>query len=349
MARTAFIPARDSRHRTAAIALYRALAKAAGKVALPDQLAASPRASKPIYSAIRYQFKRNSRDTSSRLVFAALAAGYKFLSFLDKAQHINSCEHQHIVRNLSSMKQFPPRRPTAATRPDDATQKSEPLLIKLSKPGETPRYTSCRYPRPLNSLSNRRRVPSVAATAEGLPFLRTSSAQPHEMSRMIGRKNKVFQDRIAKITSLRDELVPAAEWEDQWDHLVSQQLRREGLPQEDSSRDMTEDYAWSLRLSRLWFEWKTELTWQDWTARGEALQHIVDHEQELADIEAGKNHEPASAEEQRERPPPAANVRSRSYRFISPGALDKKLAEMEGHDIFSSQAWADVTRANTSQ
>ncbi|KAJ3483855.1 hypothetical protein NLG97_g7204 [Lecanicillium saksenae] len=327
MARTAFIPARDSRHRTAVIALYRALAKTARNVALPGSLDATSRGPNPIQSMLRCRFEKNSRDTSPRLVFAALTAGYKFLSFLDKAQDINSYEHQQIVRNLSSAKQLPLRRPRETTKPGDATRTREPLLIKLSKPGEIPR---------------RRRVPSVAATAEGLPFLRTSSAQPHEMSRMIGRKNKTFQETISKITDLRDELIPEAELEDQWDRLVSQQLRRESLPQEQSSGDLTEHYTWSLYLSRLWLEWKTELVMQDWIARGEALQRIVDQERELADVETCKKRGREFVEEDLEPSTAPANVKGHSYRFMSPPALDRKLAEMEGHDIFSSQAWADV-------
>ncbi len=77
MTRTPFIPARDSRHRGAVVALYRALAKTANKVTLPDQIGVVSSGSKPIQSILRRRFEKNSKDISPRLVFAALTAGYK--------------------------------------------------------------------------------------------------------------------------------------------------------------------------------------------------------------------------------------------------------------------------------
>lgn len=185
----------------------------------------------------------------------------------------------------------------------------------------------------------------MATTAEGQPFLRTSSLQPHDMSRMVGRKNKIFQSKIFKIAEIQDELMPAAESEDQWDRIVAQQLRREGLPREEASGDAEESYTWSLYLSRLWLEWKIEMTWQDWLARGEALQRIVDAEQELADEEAGKTREPESMTRERTQSAGAAKVSGRGFNLLSPLEIQGKAIEMDGHDIFSSQAWAAVVRS----
>lgn len=77
MARTPFIPARSSRHRIATLALYRALLKSASEVALPDQIGVVCKASKPLETIVRRRFEKNSIDTSPRLVFAAMTAGYK--------------------------------------------------------------------------------------------------------------------------------------------------------------------------------------------------------------------------------------------------------------------------------
>lgn len=77
MVRTPFIPARDSRHRAAVLALYRALAKSAAKVTLPERTGDFSRDSQPLRVILRQRFERNSIDISPRLVFAAMTAGYK--------------------------------------------------------------------------------------------------------------------------------------------------------------------------------------------------------------------------------------------------------------------------------
>lgn len=185
----------------------------------------------------------------------------------------------------------------------------------------------------------------MATTAEGQPFLRTSSLQPHDMSRMVGRKNRIFQSKIFKIAEIQDELMPDAESEDQWDRIVAQQRRKEGLPDEETFGDAEESYTWSLYLSRLWLEWKIEMTWQDWLARGKALQRIVDMEQELADEEAGKIREPESMARERTQSAEAANISGRGFNLLSPREIQGKAIVMDGHDIFSSQAWAAVVQS----
>lgn len=185
----------------------------------------------------------------------------------------------------------------------------------------------------------------MATTAEGQPFLRTSSLQPHDMSRMVGRKNRIFQSKIFKIAEIQDELMPDAESEDQWDRIVAQQLRKEGVPGEETLGEAEESYSWSLYLSRLWLEWKIEMTWQDWLARGEALQRIVDMEQELADEEAGKIREPELMARERTQYAEAQNISGRGFNLLSPREIQGKAIEMDGHDIFSSQAWAAVVRS----
>jgi hypothetical protein len=99
--RVLFQPARSSRHRAACLALYRALVRRALLVPLDDAAAAAEEAAEadyggdddgggsgggcsgwaarrnPIHELVRRQFRRNANDVSKRLVFAALAAGYK--------------------------------------------------------------------------------------------------------------------------------------------------------------------------------------------------------------------------------------------------------------------------------
>lgn len=87
MSRSTFIAARNSRHRTAAIALYRALLRTASKVPVPVENAAQKTSkdlkTNPVVRIVRKRFAKNTPYTSFRLIYAAMTAGYKvgFLSF----------------------------------------------------------------------------------------------------------------------------------------------------------------------------------------------------------------------------------------------------------------------------
>lgn len=74
--RILFNPSRSSRHRVACLALYRALVRKALLVPLPDDVP-RPGPTNPIQHLVARQFRRNRHDVSKRLVFSALAAGYK--------------------------------------------------------------------------------------------------------------------------------------------------------------------------------------------------------------------------------------------------------------------------------
>lgn len=76
MGRQLYIPARDCRHRIAVFGLYRALLRSADRIALP-----AGEFSTTLSHIIRKQFRRNGYEVSSRLVFAALTAGYKVCFF----------------------------------------------------------------------------------------------------------------------------------------------------------------------------------------------------------------------------------------------------------------------------
>ncbi|KAK7754543.1 hypothetical protein SLS62_003564 [Diatrype stigma] len=81
-----FIPARDSRHRTACLALYRALLRSTPKIALPrSDLDAWQPVGDPLRHCIRRAFRRNRTDTSPRLIFPALDAGYRALATIHNA------------------------------------------------------------------------------------------------------------------------------------------------------------------------------------------------------------------------------------------------------------------------
>lgn len=68
------------------LALYRALLAAAPKIALPAEIqhGFGPKAN-PIATFVRRAFRRNRADTSPRLVYPALQAGYRILTMLTRA------------------------------------------------------------------------------------------------------------------------------------------------------------------------------------------------------------------------------------------------------------------------
>ncbi|KAM6487642.1 hypothetical protein HDV62DRAFT_350350 [Trichoderma sp. SZMC 28011] len=296
MSRSTFIAARNSRHRTAALALYRALIRTASRIPVAQDVA-----QKPISQIVRRRVEKNSGYTSFRLIYAAMAAGYKFLNLLTKAQTPNSPEHTQIMQHLQSI-----RDTAAASRaiPHPPQYKpvlpAEPLLINTAKANDPPKYTSNILPRPKNSLTGPRKVPSVSATADGQPFVRLKKPQPHVMSRMIGRKNRIFESRIMNILDIDERVVPEAALEDEWDRMMDELLAEEGSKkgrrkQQDLCQSAREDrskmetFGWSVQLSRLWWELKIERTWEDWIARGEALHQLVEQERSLDERERGRS------------------------------------------------------------
>ncbi|KAL7936367.1 hypothetical protein V8C35DRAFT_295323 [Trichoderma chlorosporum] len=367
MSRSTFIAARNSRHRTAALALYRALIRSASRIPVAQDVA-----QKPLAQIVRRRFEKNSGYTSFRLVYAAMAAGYKFLNLLTKAQTSNSPEHVQIMQHLQSV-----RDTAAASRAIPHPQQykpvlpREPLLINTAKADAPPEYTSNILPRPRDSLAGPRKVPYVSATADGQPFVRLKKPQPHAMSRMIGRKNRIFESRILNILDVDDWVVPEAAWEDDWDRMMDELLAEEdskgGREQETTNRPAGEDvskmetYSWSVQLSRLWWELKIEKTWEDWIARGDALHHLVEQERSLAEQERDGSDDATRRPRRRPAPrrnaldyddaPPNVGVSTISALPLleairSNQPLDEEVTEGEGfQDPFLSPSWAALVKS----
>lgn len=242
------------------------------------------------------------------------------MNLLTKAQVPNSPEHNQILQHLESV-----RNTAAASRAVPHPQRtkpvlpSEPLLVNVAKRGEPPQYTSNILPRPKDSLAGPRKVPSVSATADGQPFVRLRKPQPHALSRMIGRKGKIFSNRIINIKDIDERVVPEALLEDEWDRMMDRllllekedgssssstrkpQRERESSTGEESSgvHPKMETYSWSVQLSRLWWEWKVEQTWEDWIARGDALHELVEQERALAERESSSSKKRSSSSSSR--------------------------------------------------
>ncbi|GAB0132267.1 hypothetical protein EsDP_00000708 [Epichloe bromicola] len=276
MHRLPFVPARNSRHRIAALSLYRALLRSARKIPLPKDLQTQhPRSA--IEHVVRKRFIKNRPLTSFRLVYASMAAGYKFLSLFSKAQDRTSREHSQITSHLRS-RPAPPLSPSHNRNPPPPPRPSaqEAFLVNTSKDG-SPHYA------PAYTLGSKTRALRLCATADGQPFLRLKKPQPRGLSKMVGRRGRLFREKMSRLVEMDEGPRLDAALEDQWDGLMAAQMRREGLPVGDEdaaagSTPSTASFSWSAQLSRLWWEWQLEKTWRDWVARGEALNRFVEEQ-----------------------------------------------------------------------
>ncbi|KAG5952788.1 hypothetical protein E4U53_008072 [Claviceps sorghi] len=275
MHRQTFIPARNSRHRIAALSLYRALLRSAGKIAIPKDSEAR-RSRNEVQHVIRKRFVDNRPLTSLRLVYASMTAGYKFLSLFSKALDQTSPEYAQITSQLRGSRSPKPESSRRSQNLPARPPAQEPFLVNISK-NDSPHYVAT------YTLHSKKRTLNLCATADGQPFLRLKKPQPPGLSKMIGRKGVQFQSKILKYIEADGDLKQDAALEDMWEDLVAAQMRREGLFAEelraaDGSHSPTSTYSWSVQLSKLWWEWQLEKTWRDWLARGEALNRVVEQQ-----------------------------------------------------------------------
>ncbi|KPM34498.1 hypothetical protein AK830_g12076 [Neonectria ditissima] len=281
-----FIASRSSRHRVAAIALYRALIKSSRDIVLPKDLQPSGPVH-PIVHLIRKRVGKNKTYTSLRLVYAAMAAGYKFLTMFTKAQDSSTAEYAMIVNHLRkraneaalSRSKLPPQKPRRSWK------RTPPLLTRISHPDAPPKYISTVRPRPKSEFNGDRKVPVFGATAEGLPYLRVQKPQPRLMSMTIHKKQKVFVGKGRKLEEIDEVHMPAAEQEDNWERLVRKELKAAGMQEEAAYDGPLGDYQRSQVLSRMWHTNRMTKTWKDWVARGSALHQIAEEERILAEKE----------------------------------------------------------------
>ncbi|KFA67922.1 hypothetical protein S40285_05940 [Stachybotrys chlorohalonatus IBT 40285] len=278
MLRSRFVPANNSRHRTAALALYRALLRTSKQVPLPSKTVTKGKAFPSVHPV-----------------------AHLFLYFLSLAQTEGSPEHTHVVQYVSRHKRLHPLTPRgrrakqAAATPADAALYAGPLLTRIETPGELPSYVPGIRPRPKEALTGSRKIPSLSTTAQGMPFLRIRKPQPAIMSKMIGQCDRKYKEMMARLTSAEEDMAVDAALEDQWDRLVEQQMMQEYGGDRKAPNEAHATFVWSVALTRLWLKWRVENMWQKWNARGEALNKIVEQERALL---AQESADTASPEDQ---------------------------------------------------
>ncbi|KAI0112513.1 hypothetical protein GGR51DRAFT_507359 [Nemania sp. FL0031] len=235
------VPARDSRHRIACFALYRALLRLAPRITLPDDLATGWGAGKnPITLHIQRAFRRNVADTSPRIVYPALSAGYRMLTLLhDAATSPSSAHHASITSFLRArlaerQRSLANRGPPPGIKPAAPRPGTIPLLVNISpppsrqNPNPAPEYTTPSRPRAQSELggTGRRKVPRLEM-ANSFPFLRLTKPEPVLLSRVLAQKVVRRAEREFAVRELTDEALPDAYLEDRWDEIVAEQLRAE--------------------------------------------------------------------------------------------------------------------------
>ncbi|KAI2629943.1 hypothetical protein GGR54DRAFT_587031 [Hypoxylon sp. NC1633] len=245
-----FIPARNSRHRTACFALYRALLQQATLIRLPDDLATVRGPINPIKHLIRRAFRRNRTDTSPRLIFPALKAGYRILALLKSAASSSpsspNADHTSITtflrarldernRSLSAQALHPPHSRNPPQRDTAPRPGTIPLLVKVSpaptptNPNPKPKYATPSRPRPQSELggTGRRKVPHLDLASD-FPFLRVGKPQPPLLNRVLTQKTRRRVARTGFVQTLAEEMIPNAELEDEWEKSMRTVLQRQG-------------------------------------------------------------------------------------------------------------------------
>ncbi|KAJ4412447.1 E2 ubiquitin-conjugating protein mms2 [Gnomoniopsis sp. IMI 355080] len=298
-----YVPARDSRHRAACFALYRALLRQVPRISVPADLTSRSDWIHPITYLIRSGFWRNRVDTSPRLVTSALQSGYRFLTILTRAQDASSASHAEVVKFLRDrQKAFPPPRPPPAAAPPKPCP--TPLLTKVSEPGERPVYKSTVRPLPLSKISGGTRKVPVFVDAQGIPFLRIGKPESHSHANFLKRKAMRRQERITHFQELYEDRVQEASEEDQWEATLLKLAKREsvtiadvvgkgGTGQKMKSGNQlrlqqTESgtYEWNMRefgVNYLAMKLRDEMV--DMQARATAMLDLVDEERRLAELE----------------------------------------------------------------
>ncbi|EFY90591.1 hypothetical protein MAC_03369 [Metarhizium acridum CQMa 102] len=362
MHRQPFIPARNSRHRIAALSLYRALLRSTRKIDVPQD--AQRPARDAMTHAVKKAFVRNRAYTSYRLVYASMAAGYKVTRISNAL-----FSPQDMIQLADKTR----KAPIALTHGAKARMPGAHPAHRASSPSRRP------YPVTLQAKAHRptapHRLPSVSATADGQPFLRLKKPQPKALSRMIGRKGRIFAKKIRKLVEADGELRWDAAQEDRWDELMAKQMQAERVSGESerfcangSGQKVSESsFAWSVQVTRLWWEWQVERMWRDWNARGEALHQVVEEQRTQLRREDAVNPEslqkgPLKAgnmpsSRNLDTPPNVDVYPARPYPLMAsiPAVLAKQMHRQQrggtgkSVDPFTEPAWNALVRAQSSR
>ncbi|CAH0048386.1 unnamed protein product [Clonostachys solani] len=323
--RQVFVAAKNSRHRIAALSLYRALIRTSQKIAIPQELSKHAR-THPV--------------------------AHLFLTVLTKAQTTGSPEHSKVLGILAERaSKADESRKLRSSRANPKTRNTTPhvpLLRRVAGPGEPPAYVP--NPRP-EGEKKPGRPPVFATDSFDIPFLRFTKPQPPVLGQIISRRRFLWRKRIDGM-EVAEKKLPQALLEDEWDSLVEDQIARETKTQPRAPQ-RRETHQWTVFVSRLWYELALEKLWDDWVARGHAFHQIVEHEH-AERSGRGKDSPVNPVSVMKSEADALAEQETRSERFAAMPALGawhrarEKLgaaaepAQGNENDTFISPVWAEM-------
>lgn len=295
-------PSRSSRHRKACLALYKALQRIGASVPLPPDLETGLGPENPIKTLIRNGFRRNRKETSPRLVSAALKNGYRYIDLLSRAaSDAASPERASVLQFLKENRDrvLWLKLKTAAKKaaePNSApVPGAVPVLTKISDPGDwqNPVYIPTKPVRPLSEIPGGIRKPPRLDAAGSVPFLRLGKPQGRHISRILWQKNTKRQARTNAIADMQTDEMEEAKIEDSWERLIAQQLADEGLwePTHKVQLERGLQTHGELTFSATMYQGIMSLSGVlererlDMIARAKAMLEIEQREQKLADQE----------------------------------------------------------------
>ncbi|KAI9794683.1 MAG: hypothetical protein M1833_007399 [Piccolia ochrophora] len=200
-------PAQSGAHRTACLALYRALLQP-----IPHILIA-PSRQKSLHKYITRTFRRNRDLQSTRILTHTLRTGYEGEQLLRTAAAGDAASTARVVSLLDALV---PVKATTATATPRATPEPTPKAVHrlpAPYPGAIPILA-----RPHLHLTGRRHVPTLVS-AGGNPMLRIKKPQSPFLSRVLRDKVAARQKQFDRLMGLEGE-IEEAEMEDEWDVLV---------------------------------------------------------------------------------------------------------------------------------
>ncbi|KJZ73764.1 hypothetical protein HIM_06882 [Hirsutella minnesotensis 3608] len=231
-----------------------------------------------------------------------MAAGYRFLTMFEKAlaegspEHFQVCRHMREALDVSAQDR---RRASEAARErrkwkTPAPRKpAEPLLVNVAPPGAAPVFKSNILPRrpdPTSAAGQAAKppkVPTLSTTANGEPFIRLWKPQPRALSMTIKRNEAAYLRHLDQVVLCREEFRVEAEAEDAWEILMTKLAASEAGSGDSyttnllatlraDAHDHTASFAHSVRIGRLWNDFKFEHLRRTRDARGKAFTEIIE-------------------------------------------------------------------------
>lgn len=195
---------------------------------------------------------------------------------------------------LAGLKTWRARQPT----PPPKEPLPPPILTRLPRktddPDEVPEFTSTLLPRPASALKGPRKIPRLAATSSGVPFLRLRKPQPERLTKKLLSLNHQAMERTDAVMRMKDDLLPEAALEDRWEAAVRRMLtaeqgrRRLSAAEEEvlGEDERRATYVQAVNEAKGQVQTLMNRTTAENVARARALLEIVKREKALAEEEA---------------------------------------------------------------